>query len=76
VKDENGDLLADPHNTLSRWKSYFSQFLNVHNVSDVMHIEIHTPEPLVPGPIHQKIKTAIAKLKKYNLPGNDQFWQN
>jgi hypothetical protein len=33
VKDEN-DLLADSHNILNRWKIYFSQLLNVHNVSD------------------------------------------
>jgi hypothetical protein len=25
VKDENGDLLADSHNILNGWKSYFSQ---------------------------------------------------
>jgi hypothetical protein len=35
VKYENGDLLADSHNILNRWKNYFSQLLNVHNVSDV-----------------------------------------
>jgi hypothetical protein len=28
VKDENGDLLADSHNILNRWKNYF-QLLNV-----------------------------------------------
>jgi hypothetical protein len=33
VKDENGDLLADSH-ILNRWKNYFSQLLNEHNVSD------------------------------------------
>jgi hypothetical protein len=32
VKDENGDLLADFHNIVNRWKSYFSQLLNVLNV--------------------------------------------
>jgi hypothetical protein len=32
VKDDNGDLLADSHNILNRWKDHFSQFLNVHNV--------------------------------------------
>jgi hypothetical protein len=26
VKDKNGDLLADSHNTLDRWKNYFSQY--------------------------------------------------
>jgi hypothetical protein len=25
VKDENGDLLADSHSILNRWKSYFCQ---------------------------------------------------
>jgi hypothetical protein len=35
VKDENGDLLADSNTILNRWKSYFSQLLNVHNGSDV-----------------------------------------
>jgi hypothetical protein len=50
VKDENGDLLADFHNILHTWKNYFSQLLNVHNVSDVRQIEVHTAEPSVPGP--------------------------
>jgi CRISPR/Cas system-associated protein Csx1 len=35
MKDENGDLPADSHNTLNRWKSYLSQLLNVRNVSGV-----------------------------------------
>jgi hypothetical protein len=50
VKDHNGDLLADSHNTLNRWKDHFSQLLNVPRVSDVKKIEIHTAEPLVPDP--------------------------
>jgi hypothetical protein len=53
VKDENGDLLADSHNILNRRKNYFSQLLNVHRVSDVKQIEIHTAEPLVPDPVLQ-----------------------
>jgi hypothetical protein len=32
VKDENGDLLADSHNILSRWKNYFFQLLNTGSV--------------------------------------------
>jgi hypothetical protein len=39
VKDENGDQLVDSHNILNRWKNYFSQLLNVHNVSVVRQIE-------------------------------------
>jgi hypothetical protein len=44
MKDGNGDLLADSHNILNRWKNYFSQLLNVHNVSDVRQIEVHMAE--------------------------------
>jgi hypothetical protein len=33
VKDETGDLLADSHNILNRWKNYFSQLLNVHSIN-------------------------------------------
>jgi hypothetical protein len=42
VKDENGNLLADSHNILNRRKNCFSQLLNVHNVSDIRQIEVHT----------------------------------
>jgi hypothetical protein len=49
LKGEN-DLLTDCHNLLNIWKNYHSQFLNVHRVSDVRQIEIHTAELLVPDP--------------------------
>jgi hypothetical protein len=29
VKDSTGDLLANSHNILSKWKNFFSQLLNV-----------------------------------------------
>ena len=48
VKDEKGDLVADSHSIMARWRNYFSQMLNVHGVSDVKQAEIHTAEPLVP----------------------------
>jgi hypothetical protein len=54
-------------------KSYFSQLLNVHNISDVRQTEIHTSESSVPGPSHLEVETAIAKLKKYKSPGSDQI---
>jgi hypothetical protein len=45
----------------------------VHNVSDVRQIEVHTAEPLFPGPSRLEVEIAIAKLGKYKLPGNDQI---
>jgi hypothetical protein len=73
VKDENGDLLADFHNIWNRWKNYFSQLLNVHNISEVRQIEVHMAEPLLPGPSHLEVEIAIAKLKKYRSPRSDQI---
>jgi hypothetical protein len=45
----------------------------MHSVNAVRQLEIHTPEPLVPGPICLKVETSIAKLKKYKFPGRDQI---
>ncbi|PNF13747.1 hypothetical protein B7P43_G14087 [Cryptotermes secundus] len=79
VKDENGDLLADSHNISNRWSNYFSQLLNVHRVSDVRQIEIHTAEPLLPNPSHFEVESAISKLKRqgrfkrYKSPDSDQI---
>jgi hypothetical protein len=46
--------------------------LNVHNVSDVRQIEVHTAEPLVPSPSHLEVEIATAKFKKYKSPGSNQ----
>jgi len=48
VKDEKGDLVADSHSIMARWRNYFSQLLKVHGAKDVTQAEIHTAEPLVP----------------------------
>jgi hypothetical protein len=47
--------------------------LNLHNISDVSQTEIHTAEPLVPGPSHLEVEISIAEPKKYKYPGNDQI---
>jgi hypothetical protein len=73
VKDDNGDLLADSHNILNRWKNYFSQLLNVHSVSDVRQTEVHMVEPLVPGLRCLEVDSATAKLKKYKSLGSNDI---
>jgi hypothetical protein len=35
--------------------------LNIHNISDVRQIEVHTAEP---GPSHLEVEIAIANIKK------------
>jgi hypothetical protein len=75
VKDENGDLLADSHCILNRWKRYFSQLLNVH-VSDVRQTEIHTAETLVSCPSYLRFKIAIPKLRNIYHQVVTKFLQN
>jgi hypothetical protein len=45
----------------------------VHNVCNLRQIEVHTAEPLVPGPSRLEVEIAIAKLKKYKSQGSDQI---
>jgi hypothetical protein len=73
IKDENGNLLADPQSVLNRWKNFFNEVLNVHGVHDVRQMDIHTAEPLVAEPSHIKVLIAIGKLKIYKFPGTDQI---
>ena len=56
-----------------RWRNYFFQQLNVHGLKDVGQAEIHTAEPLVPGPSASEVKLAIDKLKSHKSPGIDQI---
>jgi hypothetical protein len=73
VREENGDLFADSHSILNRWKNYFCQLLYVHGVNDVRQTEIHTAEPLAPEPNSFEVEVAIEKLKRYKSPGTDQI---
>jgi hypothetical protein len=60
--------LVHSHNISNKWKNHFSQLLNVHRVSDVRQIEVHTAEPLVPDPSTLEPEIAISKLRKYKSP--------
>jgi len=73
VKDEKGDLVADSHGIVARWRNYFSQFFNVHGVKEIGQAEIHTAEPLVPEPSASEVELAIDKLKSHKSPGIEQI---
>jgi hypothetical protein len=73
LKDERGDLLADPHKILNRWKNYFCQLLNVHGAGGVRQTEMHTAQPFVLEPSASEAEAAIGKLKSYRSPGVDQI---
>jgi hypothetical protein len=73
VKDERGDLLADPHKSLNRWKNYFCQLLNVQGAGGVRQTEMHTAEPFVPKPSASEVEVIIGKLESYNPPAVGQI---
>ena len=73
VKDEKGDLVADSHSIVARWRNYFSQLFNVHGVKDVGWAEVHTAEPLVPEPSAAEVELVIDNLKSHKSPGIDQI---
>jgi hypothetical protein len=73
VKDERGDLLADPQRSLTRWKNYFCQLLNVQGPGSIRQTDIHTAEPFVPEPSAAEVEIAVRNLKRYRVPGSDQI---
>jgi len=73
MKDEKGDLVADSHSIVVRWRNYFSQVFNVHGVKDVGRAEIYTAELLVPEPSTVEVELAIDKLKSHKSPGINQI---
>ena len=76
VKDDKGDLVADSHSTLARWRNYFSQILNVRGVNDVRQTEIQIAEPQVPEPSASEFELAIEKLTVTNHQVLIKYQQN
>jgi hypothetical protein len=58
---------------LNGWKNYFSQLLNVHRISDIRQIGIHTSGPLVSEPCPLELEITFSKLRKYKSPGSGQI---
>jgi hypothetical protein len=67
VEDEKGDLVADSHSILARWRNHFSQLLNILGVNNIMHTEIPTAQPLIPEPSAFEVEMAVEKLKKTQI---------
>ena len=76
MNDDKGDLVADSHSIVARWKKYFSQLFNERGVKDVRQAEIHTAEPLVPEPSAAEVELAIDKLKSHKLQVLIKYRQN
>jgi hypothetical protein len=73
VKDEKGELVADSHSIVVRWRKCISQLFNVHWVKEVGQAEIHAAEPIVPEPSASEFEVVIDKLKSHKSPGIDQI---
>jgi hypothetical protein len=73
LKDEKGDLFADSHSILAKWRNHFSHLFNVRGVSEVRQTEICTAEPLMLEKSVFEVDMAIEKLKGQKPPGIDQI---
>jgi hypothetical protein len=73
VKDERGDLLADPHKILNRWKNYFCQLSNVHGAGGVRQTEMHTAKAFLPEPNFLEAEVTVGNLKRYKSPGVNEI---
>jgi hypothetical protein len=49
------------------------QLLNMHSISEVRQIEVHTAEPSVSGHSRPEVEIAIAKFKNCKSPDNNQI---
>ena len=76
VKDEKGDLVANSHCILGRWRKYISKLLNVHGVNDDRQTKLHTAEPLIPEPSASDVEWAIGKLKCHKYQVLIKYQQN
>ena len=63
VKDEKGDLVANSHSILARWRKHFSHLFSVHGVNVVRQTEMHMAESIVPEPSTFQFELAVKKLK-------------
>ena len=73
VKNDKGDLVANSHSILARWRNHLSQLLNIHGVNDGGQTEIQAAEPLVPEPSAFDFELAIEKLGSHKSPSIDQI---
>jgi hypothetical protein len=67
-----GDILADPHNILNRWKNYFYHLLNVQWVG-VLGRQKYRQQSHLCHSLAPQLEVAIGKLRRYKSPGADQI---
>jgi hypothetical protein len=68
VKDERGDLLADPRKILNRENNHLCQLLLVGGMGDVMQTEMLTAEPSA-----SEVEGLLLEIWKDKLPSSQQI---
>jgi hypothetical protein len=69
VKDEKGDLLADPHTNVNSWMKYLRKLLNV---QWVLGRQKHRQQSHLCQSLASLRLRLVLKLKRYKSPGADQ----
>jgi len=73
IRNERGDLEADPTKIVDMWKSYFDKLLNVHKGEEAEEFEIRTAEPWIPEPSEIEVEMSVKKLKNFKSSGIDNI---
>jgi hypothetical protein len=58
---------------LKRWKNFFTQVINIHEVHDFRQMHIHTAEVLVPQLCLDEVEIANENLKSYKSRATKQI---
>jgi hypothetical protein len=69
IKKYDGITVADTTSTLSRWKRFFSNLLNVNQSTSRGGSEVYTAEPDIPEPSLIEVQLAKGKLKRHKATG-------
>jgi hypothetical protein len=72
----DGNLHADYHNILNKWKSYLSQLLKICEVNDVRQTEMLMAELLILPLIFFEVEISVRKSKGYNHQILIELWKN
>ena len=73
IKKDDGTIMAEAANMLSRSEQFYSNLLNVNQSTNHEGSEIYTVEPDIPKPSLVEVELTVEKLKKHKTPGVDHI---
>jgi len=73
IKKHDGTIVGDTTSILSRWKQFFSNLLNVNQITSHEGSEVYTAETDNPEPRLIEVELAIEKLRRHKATSVDHI---